>query len=325
MKYKLLILFLFLTSFLFAQQNLVPNPSFEIYSICPDHLNQIQYAQNWEPYTVSTDYYNECADNAVSVPINFCGYQNAFDGNAYAGLIIAHGGGSTNNYREYIGCTLLDSLVINQKYFLSFKVSPSNYNLNFANNIGLLFSNKSYLNFGPNWPYDSIFIKNYSHLHSNSVITDTLNWTIISGSFIADSSYKYLIIGNFYDDTHTTVINTGYYVSSAYYYIDDLCVSTDSLLCNSTYSVNQNSISKINVKCYPNPAQTELNIDYNLKSESYFELYDILGAKRKVVLLDYISNYKKIDLSELNSGLYFFTVLDKYCNILKSGKLNIQK
>jgi gliding motility-associated-like protein len=55
------------------------------------------------------------------------------------------------------------------------------------------------------------------------------SWFKISGSFKATSSAKYLIIGNFLDDSHTQVIKTGTgkipaYDQRAYYFIDDISV-----------------------------------------------------------------------------------------------------
>ena len=39
---------------------------------------------------------------------------------------------------------------------------------------------------------------------SSQIITDTIDWINISGSFIADSTYNYIILGNFNDDITTS-------------------------------------------------------------------------------------------------------------------------
>jgi hypothetical protein len=39
-------------------QNLVMNPSFEIYSQCPDNAFQIDYSTNWYSLKESPDYFN---------------------------------------------------------------------------------------------------------------------------------------------------------------------------------------------------------------------------------------------------------------------------
>src|SRR6185503_9492391 len=99
---------------------------------------------------------------------------------------------------------------------------------------------------------------NFSHIHCDSIIKDQINWIRVSGSFIADSTYKYLIIGNFYDDAHTDTFDCPDY---ALYYVDMICVSTDSLKCSGvsqgiTPTQNMNS-----VYIYPNPANLILQIN----------------------------------------------------------------
>jgi len=326
MKFHLTIIFLLITPFLFAQVNLVPNPSFENYTVCPNNMSQFDYVSGWVSYTISSDYYNACNNNihSVSVPKNCIGYQKAADGNAYAGLQIYNSILSISPYREIIGCQLINSLVVNQKYYLSFKVNAADQNEIYTNNIGMMFSNKSFIHIYPDWPFDSVFIKNFSHLHSINVITDTANWTTIKGTFIADSAYKYLMIGNFYDDNHTVIIGGGS-AAEVYYLIDEICVSTDSLTCNQPDAVAEiNSINeKFNV--YPNPATNELTIDCDLTDKSYFELYDVIGAKRKTVALDCGSQTKRIDLTDIDSGLYFYSVVDRKGNRIKTGKLVVIK
>ena len=320
MRTQLTIVFILFTSLIFGQGNLVPNPSFEDYTNCPMDYTYFYYVDDWAPVTIYADYYNAC-DGYTSVPQNYGGgYQYASDGFGYAGLTATTG---SNNYRLYIGCQLIDSLIINQKYFLSFKVNPYNLCSVFSNNVGMLFSNKLYSNISPFWPADSVLIKNYSHLRATTVITDTMNWITISGSFIADSSYKYLIIGNFYDDNHTdTILNTYPIYFSAYYLIDEVCVSTDSLTCNTPTEIIENEIqNKISV--YPNPSTCELTIDYVLTHRSCFELYDVFGVKRKTATIDKGSNI--IDLTNIDSGVYFYKIVDLKGNEIKTDKLIIEK
>lgn len=73
-------------------------------------------------------------------------------------------------------------------------------------------------------------INNQSLFHSDSILTDTVNWIKLSTSFIADSAYQYLIIGNFYDDNNTDTLSVNNIGNVGYYYIDDVCLTTDSIL-----------------------------------------------------------------------------------------------
>ncbi|MGQ0828228.1 MAG: hypothetical protein ACT4ON_07525 [Bacteroidota bacterium] len=90
-------------------QNLVPNPSFEIFSSCPS-ANFINYANPWiSPTAASPDYYNVCGASGFGIPSNTLGYQYPKDGVAYAGLYTF---GTVNyNYREYIQVELIDSIM----------------------------------------------------------------------------------------------------------------------------------------------------------------------------------------------------------------------
>ena len=64
-QHKIFSLFLLLCScLLHAQTNLVPNGSFETYTMCPDGGGVINYATPWySPTTGTTDYYNSCYDS----------------------------------------------------------------------------------------------------------------------------------------------------------------------------------------------------------------------------------------------------------------------
>jgi hypothetical protein len=76
---------------------------------------------------------------------------------------------------------------------------------------------------------------------------------------------------------------------------------------------------------FPNPVQDNLIIHYNLIDESFFELYNLLGEKIKVVTLESGLNSKKIDLVGLIDGLYIYSIRDTKGNKIKTGKLFIQK
>jgi hypothetical protein len=109
MRIQLTIVFILITPLIYGQTNLVPNPSFEDYSLCPNQLNQFEYVVEWTKCTYSTDYFNACdSTNVASVPLNNVGYQEASYGIAYSGLIISCAPGNYN-YREFIGCELIDS------------------------------------------------------------------------------------------------------------------------------------------------------------------------------------------------------------------------
>ena len=71
------------------QYNLVPNYSFEIYTVCPNYLNSPPPPPWFVPSNFGNFYYNTCSISPYfGVPYNASGtsYQYAITGNAYIGL-----------------------------------------------------------------------------------------------------------------------------------------------------------------------------------------------------------------------------------------------
>jgi len=205
-------------------QNLVPNPSFEEYSDCPDNGSQLERVVDWFVYYISPDFYNGCANSSsgFSIPENWTGEQCANTGSGYIGIYTYISNPDTL-FREIVFSELKDSLTIGNKYFITLSASLSDLSICSSNNIGILFTTNN--------DTSHSILNNFAHMHSISIVTNTSNWVKINASFIADSSYKYIYVGNFFDNSSTdTIIQTGIYCYS-YYYIDDVCVSEDSLTC----------------------------------------------------------------------------------------------
>lgn len=298
MKKFLLSSFVFLSLFVKAQVNLVVNPSFEDYTSCPTWGGQIYKAIGWDVFSGSPDYFNPCGASGLQVPSNSFGYQQAANGISYGGIITYYNGSLA---REIMGDSLSSLLVPFEKYYLSFKINRADDTVVVGystNKIGAKFSTVKLF---------PVNINNSAHIYNNSVITDTLNWLRISGSFIADSAYKYLMIGNFFDDINTTVTNqsSGIY---AYYYIDEVCLSTDSLFCaNYTTSINEFQ-STNEILIFPNPADNEVFIQTNISSD--MSVYNSLGQN---ILYSPMSKSTKrvINTSEWKEGLYLININSK--------------
>jgi hypothetical protein len=298
---RTLTLILFLFSRVCFAQNLVPNPSFEDTVHCPFGAAHIDDALGWYHAGNSADYFNPCA-NAFGptngVPINFTGSQFAYDGNSYAGLVtyIVY---FQQGYREKMGVQLSQPLSIGIKYYVSAYISRGDTIFGSdtikcsANKFGFRFSLLPHNNSANYLPTD-----NFSQVHSDSIVTDAVNWTKIAGSFIADSTYQYLFIGNFYDDAHTdTAQCSGGY---AYYLVDMVCVSTDSLTCNLNVGINQ--VKNTLIKIFPDPVTDVLNIEHSFP-DTKFELFNISGELIADGMLNRETN--KINLTSIANGIYF--------------------
>jgi len=293
-------------------QNLVPNPSFEECDTCPYGTCQIHYAKGWHSCSGTPDYCNACAFlDEYSVPNSIYGYQYPLFGNAYA--VFRTYCEFNTNLREFIGVELFEPLEIGRDYFVSFNVSLANNSKYCNNKIGALFTVNNY--FLPPCIYESgeediAVPNNYSHLYTDDLIMDTTNWTNISGWFTADSTYNFLIIGNFFDDSHTyyeQFQNTDIsYVSS--YYIDNVYVGKDTL----TDIVNVSNMNQINI--YPNPVKSsaQLNISKSqVIKEIMFRLFDLMGKDcSHQINIEKQNCYKyKIERNDIPDGIYILEIV----------------
>lgn len=312
------ILFLFLTIEInnCYCQNYVYNSGFEQHIFCPNDQYQISYATGWSAVRETPDYFNACSPscslniNCVGVPQNIFGFQPAFEGNAYAGIIVYRY--PPQNFREYIMSQLMLRLMPGHKYYVSAYISRANW----------IASNGACNNFGFKFytTYAYPAIDNFSHIHETNIITDSTNWTKISGSFIADSSYAYLAIGNFYDDQHTDTLNVepgpGNIENFAYYYVDKICVSSDSLICNLSTGIDHIDLAQ-DFKISPSPFSENLNIAGNSNETTEIILYDIYS--RKIFRKEFI-NTLSICTQNFEEGIYLYVIIGKN-EIIKQGKI----
>ncbi len=218
--------------------NLIKYPSLENFSCCPNILGMISCADYWtnplEPGSTS-DYFNTCIIDSM-VDLTFVFYlQYAYFGNGLAGIICCQNSPIfTPPYREYIQGTLNAPLIKNKCYYSEFWVLPFNHS-SMSNNysaidaIGMYFSDTiPTLNPPPQPIYVTPQIKN----STGNIISDTINWTKISGTFIASGGEKYITVGTF---VHDNVINKLYYNTNspnvAYYLFDNfsLCPCDDTI------------------------------------------------------------------------------------------------
>lgn len=326
MKKLIVILLIALRGTITYSQNLVPNPSFEDTLGCPFN-EDISQSLGWSSYGTSPELYHTCAQNIWNVPNSYLGYQNAATGNAFAGIVVYQKSGAVES-REFLGRKLSQNLTIGQKYYTSFKVNlpkkdtsiqNTNDGLVFAcNKLGVLFSTVSYSEF--NLPP----INNFSHTYTDSIITDTANWVLVTGSFIADSNYSDIIVGVFFDTNNIDTIRLfkPLFDVFAYYFIDDICVSSDSLTCSQTVSVNEMKIdlSPFNIK--PNPVTNYFILNNNTLNNPYdISVYNTLGQK----LLEennITDNTKTFYLNQFNNGLLLINLKTKnqnfYYKLLKN-------
>lgn len=216
-----------------TQTNLVYNGDFEIFDTCPSQasypaLLEINKCKGWYAPTLGTsDYFNSCSNGIygpngnVWIPNNVFGYQNTFNGNGYVG-VCAFEDINFCQYREYVQTKLNTPLIAGKNYELEYYVSLANSQAA-VNSISALFTTTKVS------ANDNCFLVASPQVkYTSGFITDTLGWTKISGSFIAQGGEEYLTLGFFEDTTNhigvlpliPDTISLGYYL--VYYYIDGI-------------------------------------------------------------------------------------------------------
>jgi len=202
-------------------QNLVANNSFETYSPCPNTASQITYATGWNTSQNSPEYLNGCSASIYAdVPTSFFGFQNAATGQAYGGALFygSFAGSYIADLREFFYKPLTSPLVVGTTYYVSFKVNLVDNSEYAINKIGAQFCTS----------WNSAFpLNNTAHVFTNTVVTDKVNWTTISGTFVPTVAYNAVMIGNFFQDVNCSVTFVGSSVDigyNAYYFVDDVYV-----------------------------------------------------------------------------------------------------
>ena len=304
--------FAFLIASLAHAQNLVPNGSFEEYVDCPPSFSFINWAVGWSGYSNSVDYFDTCASSVVDVPLNDIGYQYAASGGGYAGVVTYILGDPF--YREILGCHLTMPLQPGVPVCLRFKVAMGGFGSNPANSatytcrgVGMRF-----LTFDPSMESvtNNLLNSNIAALHLDVVPTDTSIWYTVSGTYVPDSAYSVLLIGNFFNDSLSTpmlfdsVYGTDHF---AYVFIDDVRVSYDVGFCDLPDHVSP--LEKDRPAVWPNPFRDFLTITLANTSRNpvSIELFSVDGrsvAHWSVAATSAIS----LDTEELKPGSYILQV-----------------
>ncbi len=74
---------------------------------------------------------------------------------------------------------------------------------------------------------------------------------------------------------------------------------------------------------FPNPASTELNLQFSENESATVQLFDVSG--KEIAKTFIAKNAAKFDVSQLSNGLYFYKALDKNNKQTTSGKFNIAR
>lgn len=218
-----------------CSQNLVPNPSFEQHSGCPNNWGQINLANSWTtPSSGSPDYFDSCSTvPEFDVPLNIQGYSAAHTGNAYAGIITWS---DTITYSsplvvEYVQAQLTAPLVAGQCYRVSFWTSCTEGTASLSQGdpivVGMSSLISAYLSATPpsSPGFGVLPIAGPPQITSPVTIDDTSQWTLVTGIFTAQGGEQYITIGNWNMGVYGNGpphSNGPFEPCTAYYFVDDV-------------------------------------------------------------------------------------------------------
>lgn len=212
----------------FSQVNFVSNPSFESIYNC-SAANYVSIAKYWNSIDsvklpVGGEYYNACYGN---VPYGPFGFQKARTGNAFVRITpYCSNPCSFYNSRYIPKNRLRTNLIAGKTYCAKMYVNLENISPYAIDALQILLGDATL----DTIKYCAMPLTYLSPQVSNTVgnpIGDTLNWIEVSGTFTANGTEKYLILGNFKSDAITASTATFTGMSGGIwseYMVDDVSV-----------------------------------------------------------------------------------------------------
>ncbi len=234
---KIFILFVFCSLLKTNGQNLIPNPTLDFHSQCPQSSSQSLFvAAPWEELVPTVDYYHNCAS------------ESSGKGRTCPGEVGIHlwWGAHVNGYREYFGIQLSQPLVAGSVYYAEYWVKRENSYIYASDDIGM------YIRAGK--PTSTNYI-NYWNLvpqienPQGQIIYNDSTWTKICGTYLAQGGEDYIVFGCFKNESNITLVNINPSGGDrCYYYFDDFYFGLASQL-NNTNACSINDVTHDVFKC----------------------------------------------------------------------------
>lgn len=315
-----------------GQQNLVPNHSFEDVEDCPSAPGFWEIIDWSNGNGLSPDNYNSCAPHttisfSASVPTNYVGFQEAYDGEGYVGISCF-----VSNYpelREYVQAILTDTLTGGFRYHIGFYCNAANRLQYAVSTLGAAITMEAPDRVTQDYPNTLLDAEPQIFQQSNTPLTDTANWVLISDTLTALGGERFITIGNFHTDNESDTVRFNpdqppigtSPTTSAYYYIDSVFVREIGRAPNSLAELDRDKDKGFLI--YPNPTTGSLTIVSTIEEgqPATFEAFNLLG--QNVFSQPLIKGETHaVDVSGLMQGIYTarVTVNDK---MRYSSKLSV--
>lgn len=215
-------------------QNMVTNSTFEAKSISSGYGGIVQ-ANAWQNANAgSVDLFDKskttCKTSPNGIPNNYMGYQPSSDGQNYAGIVAYYDDGKNaglpaddgyKRYTEYLEGAFREPMVAGMVYEVSFRVNLADKSGRAVSGIGALLTTEKVKQ------KNNTFLEQQPQFISHRIISDSVNWVILSGAYVATGGEKYITIGCFKDESFTveTVVSPWHNDSrKAYYYVSEVSV-----------------------------------------------------------------------------------------------------
>ncbi len=199
--------------------NLVNNGGFE--------QRNPNYPNDWASYWAgldSTKYFGLLMAPPYRSPKSSFGFQYPHSGECYFGfsMFISY----TWVNRGYPRNFLKQTLTAGKVYCVTFYVALTNVSSCAVDAIGAYFGDAS-LDTIKNSLFPLTYLSPQISNPTNHIISDTLNWTPITGTFVAQGNEKYMVLGNFKSNANTNTVLTNpaqLPTIASEYFIDDVSV-----------------------------------------------------------------------------------------------------
>lgn len=104
-----------------------------------------------------------------------------------------------------------------------------------------------------------------------------------------------------------------------------ICLTGTGILAQTADTETAKEITKktVQIKVFPNPAVNELQIEGAFETETFFRICNNTG--KGIQHFEIKGNLTKIDLTTFSKGIYFYDILNYQGELLKSGRLVVEK
>ena len=228
MKKISIILIMLITSLIAtAQENLVPNSTFQNLEKKVKEEGQIELALPWiSPTLAKADLYSTSTKNSLlGVPENAYGAEKPMEGENYAGFLAYSD--KNKEPRSYLQVKLTQQLEAGKTYCVTINVSLADLSKFATNYIGMTLTNNAIS------ANNTDILKVENQIVSKKLLPheQQFYWTPICGTFKAKGGEEFLTIGNFTPDEKLTKIKVkrprGFIqpqLPDSYYFVDNISV-----------------------------------------------------------------------------------------------------